>query len=104
MNMRNATCVGTQTSKVPTQVAFLFISTLWLKEKDTGHPPSWIFKKSMTSQQGKLLFLKKQLAIMFDVCTRAVYLWFNLSPIKFTIYIYTLIAKCSRKFRRHLTN
>ena len=25
MNMRNATCVGTQTSKVPTRVALLFI-------------------------------------------------------------------------------
>ena len=25
MNMRNATCVGTQTSKVPTRVTLLFI-------------------------------------------------------------------------------
>ena len=25
MNMRNATCVGTETSKVPTRVTFLFI-------------------------------------------------------------------------------
>ena len=31
MNMRNETCVETQTSKVPTRVAFLFISILWLK-------------------------------------------------------------------------
>ena len=30
MNMRNETCVETQTSKVPTRVAFLFISILWL--------------------------------------------------------------------------
>ena len=29
--MRNATCVETQTSKVPTRVAILFISILWLK-------------------------------------------------------------------------
>ena len=28
MNMRNETCVETQTSKVPTRVAFLFISIL----------------------------------------------------------------------------
>ena len=30
MNMRNETCVETQTSKVPTRVAFLLISILWL--------------------------------------------------------------------------
>ena len=29
MNVRNETCVETQTSKVPTQVAFLLISILW---------------------------------------------------------------------------
>ena len=31
MKMRNATCVGTQTSKVPTRVIFLFITILWSK-------------------------------------------------------------------------
>ena len=29
MNMRNAACVRTQTSMVPTQVSLLFISILW---------------------------------------------------------------------------
>ena len=32
MNMRNETCVETQTSEVPTRVAFLFISILCLHE------------------------------------------------------------------------
>ena len=33
MKIRNATCVGAQTSKVPTRVAFLFISYFvgWVK-------------------------------------------------------------------------
>ena len=29
MNMRNATCVGTQTSKLPTRVTLLFIPYTW---------------------------------------------------------------------------
>ena len=32
-----------------------------LKDKDSSHPPSWIFKKSVTSHQGKILLVKKQL-------------------------------------------
>ena len=38
-----------------------------LKDKDNSHPPSWILKKSMTSPQGKIVFLQKQLANIFDV-------------------------------------
>ena len=26
-----------------------------LKDKDSSHPPSWIFKKSMTSRAGEIL-------------------------------------------------
>ena len=37
MNMRNETCVETQTSKVPTRVAFLFISILCLDDHDTSN-------------------------------------------------------------------
>ena len=33
VNMRNATCVRTHTSEIPTRVAFLFISILWMKVK-----------------------------------------------------------------------
>ena len=32
-DMRNETCVETQTSKVPTRVAFLFISILWFDDR-----------------------------------------------------------------------
>ena len=44
-----------------------FLVSEILKDKDTSYPPSWIFKKSMTSQPGKIIFLKKQLANMFNV-------------------------------------
>ena len=47
----------------------MFVSQI-LKDKHSGHPLSWIFNKSMTSQQAKILFLKKQLANMLDVRNR----------------------------------
>ena len=47
----------------------MFVSQI-LKDKHSGHPLSWIFNRSMTSQQGKILFLKKQLANMLDVKIR----------------------------------
>ena len=37
------------------------------EDKYTSHPSSCVFKKSMTSEQGKILFLKKHLANMFTV-------------------------------------
>ena len=35
---------------------FNFLNIEGKKDKDTRHPPPWIFKKTMTSQQGKILF------------------------------------------------
>ena len=76
--------LSTRTFKV-TISGFKFLITCLVSEifKDKKDK-----KKSMTSQQGKILFLKKQLANMFDV------------KIHRDLYIYTFckIAKCSRKF------
>ena len=38
-----------------------------IKYKDNSNLPSWLFKKSMTSQQGKILLLIKQLANTFNI-------------------------------------
>ena len=37
MNMRNATCVGTQTSKVPTRVTLLFIPYTVVLANERSH-------------------------------------------------------------------
>ena len=50
-----------------------------VKDKVPRHPPSWIFKKSMTSQPGKLTFLlKKQLTSKSNVEIQLTF-WVNTS-------------------------
>ena len=66
--------LSTRTFKVTITSAFKFLITCLVSEilKDKKRQTLVIrylgySKKSMTSQQGKILFLKKQLANMFDV-------------------------------------
>ena len=60
MNMRNVTCVGTQTSKVPTSVALLFISySMYINHKDDKTIGRFLLRTSgydvNVQDQGKLL-------------------------------------------------
>ena len=67
--------LSTKTFKVTITSAFKFSITCLVSEilKDKKRAKTLVIrhlgysKKSMTSQQGKILFLKKQLANMFDV-------------------------------------